>query len=96
MENSINKDFEKVNEWQAHVLRTNNQDECRLKLLDELDQHQLLIVMDWAVKCLPPLYREKQSDFFGQKGMSCHFSVAIFRAEDESLKVHIFSQNCKF
>ncbi|CAC5400229.1 unnamed protein product [Mytilus coruscus] len=86
LENSINIDFEKVTEWQAHVLRTNNQEECRLKLLDELDKHQLLIVMDWAMKCLPLLYREKQSDFFGQKGMSWHVSVAIFRAEDKSLK----------
>ncbi|CAC5383152.1 unnamed protein product [Mytilus coruscus] len=43
LENSINIDFEKVTEWQAHVLRTNNQEECRLKLLDELDKHQLLI-----------------------------------------------------
>lgn len=43
------------------------------------------------MKFLPALYREKQSDFFGQKGMSWHVSVAIFRAEDGSLKHKTFN-----
>jgi hypothetical protein len=81
------KALERISDWKAHILRTQNQEEGRYKALEELQEHQLLIVMDWAMKFLPALYREKQSDFFGQKGMSWHVSVAIFRAEDRSLKV---------
>lgn len=81
------KALEKISDWKAHILRTQNQEEGRYRALEELQPHQLLIIMDWAMKFLPALYREKQSDFFGQKGMSWHVSVAIFRAEDGSLKV---------
>uniref|UniRef100_A0A8W8NIJ4 C2H2-type domain-containing protein n=1 Tax=Magallana gigas TaxID=29159 RepID=A0A8W8NIJ4_MAGGI len=85
------KALEKISDWKAHILRTQNQEEGRYRALEELQPHQLLIIMDWAMKFLPALYREKQSDFFGQKGMSWHVSVAIFRAEDGSLKHKTFN-----
>lgn len=84
---TMEKALGKIADWKAHILRTQNQEEGRYKALEELQTHQLFIVMDWAMKFLPAFYREKQSDFFGQKGMSWHVSVAIFRAEDGSLKV---------
>ncbi|XP_062571575.1 uncharacterized protein LOC134233610 [Saccostrea cucullata] len=90
----VEKAIEKISDWKAHILRTQNQEEGRYKILEELQPHQLLIIMDWAMKFIPAMYREKQSDFFGQKGMSWHISVAVFRAEDGSLKhktfTHIF------
>ncbi|VDI74407.1 Hypothetical predicted protein, partial [Mytilus galloprovincialis] len=60
--------------------------ETRVEFLDST-----LIVMDWARTFLPALFREKQSDFFGQKGMSWHVTAAIFKAEDGSLKHRTFT-----
>ncbi|XP_052097174.1 uncharacterized protein LOC127732145 [Mytilus californianus] len=69
---------EKINSWKSHIMRTVNQDLSRTELFDILQPHQVLIVMDWAMKFLPSLHREKQSDWFGQKGISWHVSVCIF------------------
>ncbi|VDI58240.1 Hypothetical predicted protein, partial [Mytilus galloprovincialis] len=87
-------DINNVKQWKAHQLRTKNQDEARLKLMESLEPHQLLLVMDWAMKFLPMRYREKQSDFFGQKGLNWHVSVAIVKPENATLQhktyVHLF------
>lgn len=60
-----------IQAWKAHIVRTINQDRSRVDLLDTLKTSQILLVMDWAMKFLPLLHREKQSDWFGQKGISC-------------------------
>ncbi|CAC5417586.1 unnamed protein product [Mytilus coruscus] len=87
-------DINNVKQWKAHQLRTKNQDEARLKLMESLEPHKLLLVMDWAMKFLPMHYREKQSDFFGQKGLNWHVSVAIVKPENTTLQhktyVHLF------
>ncbi|XP_076111669.1 uncharacterized protein LOC143079930 [Mytilus galloprovincialis] len=41
--------------------------------------------MDWAMKFLPLAFREKQSDWFGQKGVNWHVSVCIFKDENQNL-----------
>ncbi|XP_076088156.1 uncharacterized protein LOC143058541 isoform X1 [Mytilus galloprovincialis] len=81
----------KVTDWKSHVLRTINQDEGRMNLLENLNPNQMLIVMDWAMKFLPSLHREKQSDFYGQKGFSWHISVCIFKDTNGKLKHETFA-----
>ncbi|XP_063419323.1 uncharacterized protein LOC134702179 [Mytilus trossulus] len=81
----------KVTDWKSHVLRTINQDEGRMNLLEKLDPNQMLVVMDWAMKFLPSLHREKQSDFYGQKGLSWHISVCIFKNTNGKLKHETFA-----
>lgn len=66
-----------IQAWKAHIVRTINQDRSRVDLLDTLKTSQVLLVMDWAMKFLPLLHREKQSDWFGQKGISWHVTVGI-------------------
>ncbi|CAC5404615.1 unnamed protein product [Mytilus coruscus] len=59
-------DFEtaiaKIDEWKKHILRTVNQARAKTDILDNLQSHQMLIIMDWAMKYLPNMFREKQSD----------------------------------
>lgn len=62
---------------------------CRKELLQTLEAHQVLVVMDWAMKWLPAHFREKQADFFGKRGKSWHVSVLIFRDSTQELKVNI-------
>lgn len=65
--------------WKAHLLRSVNQDEARLDVLDALDEFSVLLVQDWAMKFLPRKYRESQSDWFGKRGLSWHITVATRR-----------------
>ncbi|CAC5391848.1 unnamed protein product [Mytilus coruscus] len=46
--------------------------------------------MDWAMKFIPFLHREKQADFFGKNGMSWHFACAVTKPKDQlELKCYI-------
>ena len=69
--------------WKAHLLRSVNQDEARLDVLDALDESSVLLVQDWAMKFLPRKYRESQSDWFGKRGLSWHITVATRRQSQD-------------
>lgn len=87
-------DIVKIEEWKSHILRAKNQNDCRYDLMESLEPHQMILVLDWAMKFLPLLFREKQEEFFGQKGLNWHVTVGIFRCEDGSLKVIIKPLGC--
>ena len=69
--------------WKSHQLRSVRQDQARLDVIDQLDEKQVYIVNDWAMKFLPRQYRESQSDWFGKRGISWHISVVFRRICDE-------------
>ena len=79
---------EKIDNWKTHIIRTVNQDSCRTELIQGLRPNQMIIIMDWAMKFLPMLYRQKQSDWFGQKGLNWHVCVCIFK-DDADAKVRL-------
>ena len=68
-----------IHTWKCHQLRTVQQDKARLDVLDFLDDDTVLIVNDWAMKFLPQMYRESQTDWFGKRGISWHISVVYRR-----------------
>lgn len=79
----------KIADWKSHILRCVNQDRSRLHTLESLADGNAMLVLDWAMKFLPLLHREKQSDFFGQKGFSWHVAVLIYKENETStLKVN--------
>jgi hypothetical protein len=66
-------------QWKAHILRSVNQEAAKqdhLKIITE-KPNVALIVMDWAMKLQQLRYREKQSDWFGKRGLSWHISTVI-------------------
>lgn len=65
-----------IQAWKAHLLRSLNQDQARLDVIDDLDESSVLLVEDWAMKFLPRKYRESQRDWFGKRGLSWHITVA--------------------
>ncbi|CAC5370197.1 unnamed protein product [Mytilus coruscus] len=87
-------DFEtaiaKIDEWKKHILRTVNQARAKTDILDNLQSHQMLIIMDWAMKYLPNMFLGKQSDWYGQKGKNWHVIVGIFKNENKDLKHRTF------
>lgn len=67
--------------WKCHILRSTNQDQARLDVLEQLDEENILIVNDWAIKFLPQRYRESQADWFDKRGISWHISVVYRRLD---------------
>ena len=69
-------DFQKaakaINQWKAYIMRSTNQDRAKQDILENLDCSSDLIVMDWAMKFLQMRYCEKQSDWYGKRGLSWH------------------------
>ena len=63
--------------WKAHVIRSINQEEAKQDALRSADDTSAILIMDWAMKFLQIRYREKQSDWFGKRGLSWHISTVI-------------------
>ncbi|VDI36911.1 Hypothetical predicted protein, partial [Mytilus galloprovincialis] len=85
---------EKVFQWKQHVLRTVSQEQAKHLVLENLLPNEIFIVMDWAMKFLPWFDREKQTDFYGKKGINWHVSVVLSRGIDMKINtdcyVHLF------
>ena len=75
--------------WKCHQLRCVHQDKARLDVLDILDNNTILIISDWAMKFLPQMYRESQTDWFAKRGISWHISV-VYRKDHENLQTQAF------
>ena len=65
-------------------------------ILVKLDQTSCLIVMDWAMRFLQLRYREKQSDWYGKRGLSWHISSVVSSSQSGTTEViscvHLFDQ----
>lgn len=72
-----------VLQWKAHILRAENQDQAKVDVLKALTSDSILIVMDWAMKLNQMKYREKQSEWFGKRGMSWHVSCVVSKPVGE-------------
>ena len=59
-------------------------------MIKRLDENTVLIVIDWAMKFLPTRYREKQSQWFGKRGLSWHISSVISKV-DGKLRTQSFA-----
>ena len=47
-----------IQAWKAHLLRSLDQDQAGLDVIDELDESSVLLMEDWAMKFLPCKYGE--------------------------------------
>ncbi|KAL9986649.1 hypothetical protein ACROYT_G000821 [Oculina patagonica] len=63
--------------WKAHIVRSINQEEAKQDLLKTADATSAIVIMDWVMKFLQLKYREKQSEWFGKRGLSWHISTVI-------------------
>ena len=87
---------QKIHAWKSHILRSINQDQARLDVLQNLGPESALLVLDWAMKFLPRKFREAQSDWFGKRGISWHIAVAMRKNEEGNMQmvtfVHVFEK----
>lgn len=78
-------------------MRTTNQERAKQEILENLDPSSNLIVMDWAMKFRQIRFREKQSDWYGKRGLSWHVSSVVSCDElmgelQVTSFVHLFDQ----
>ena len=76
--------------WKSHILRSVNQESAKQEVLQRLDGESVLVVTDWAMKFLQMRYRERQSDWFGKRGLSWHISSVVAR-DKETQKTKVLS-----
>ena len=76
----ISQATEMILQWKAHILRSENQDLAKTELIKSLPNDAILVLMDWAMKFTQLKYREKQSEWFGKRGVSWHVSCVISRS----------------
>lgn len=79
----VKRYIDSVLEWIRHSLRGVQQDKAKhagFEICRE-DNEYAFWLRDWAQKVLPLSFREKQSDYFGKKGMSLHIDV-FFQKEN--------------
>jgi len=84
--------------WKAHLLRSVNQEEARLDIVNALDNTSVLLVQDWAMKFLSRKFRESQTNRFAKHWISWHLTVAIRRGDDHKLQmtfVNVFRSCCQ-
>ena len=79
-----------LSDWHAHLIRTVHQELAKQNVLQNLKQNETLLILDWAMKFIPFLHREKQTEFFGKKGISWHLSCAVTRGSDSDLTLECF------
>ena len=68
--------------WKAHIVRSINQEEAEQDAQKSEDPQSAILIMDWAMKFLQIKFREKQSEWFGKRGLSWHISTLITKIVD--------------
>ena len=82
-----------IEAWKTHLLRAFHQDLARLDALSSLDEETVIVINDWAMKFLPMRFRETQSQWFGKRGISWHFSAVIHMANHPDCQCTTTSMN---
>ncbi|EFP11361.1 hypothetical protein CRE_13812 [Caenorhabditis remanei] len=91
----IKKYIEDIFELKKHYLRAAYTNQEREDILSSLKDNEALITLDFAQKYLPRWHREKQSDYYGKKGISYHVAHTTARIGDiytQHSFVHIYSK----
>ena len=73
----------KIKEWKAHIMRAQNQEQSKQNILLSLQENEVFIILDWAMTFTQMKFREKQSEWFGKRGINWHICCVISRKEDK-------------
>jgi hypothetical protein len=89
----FNKGQTDIFRWKCHIMRSCNQERGKQDALQMLDNCSALVVMDWAMKFLQLRHREKQTEWYGKRGISWHVSSLILKdsKENENVSVSTFA-----
>ena len=84
-----------IENWKAHILRSENQDHVKQDTLKVVNSSTILILLDWAMKFTQLKYRKKQSGWYAKRGLNSHISTVVSLNNNEKLKLtsyaHLFN-----
>ena len=74
-----------IAKYQAHLVKAFIQKELWVTRFENLDEKVIFVTCDWSQKLNPKEHREKQSSYFGKRGISMHVTVVErIRAEKDA------------
>lgn len=71
-----------IADWKAHVVRSENQDRAKQDFFKLVSPNTVAILIDWAMKFTQVKYREKQSEWYGKRGLNWHISSVLAKDGD--------------
>ena len=79
--------------WMTHVLRGCQQDLSKTFVVnDVISDTTTFWLKDWSQKISPQSYREKQQDYFGEKGISLHVDVFFTKSAAHNSSINYRKQ----
>ena len=72
IEKRLNDSKAAILQYQAHLVKVFTQEGEWQRLMDKRDPETAFFEIDWGMKILPRRHRGKQSEWYGQNGMSNH------------------------
>ena len=73
----INISKTSIENWKAHILRSENHDRAKQDVLKSINSNTILVLLDWAMKFTQLKYREKQADWYAKRGLNWHISTVV-------------------
>ena len=83
----------KVFEWRGHILRAENQDQCKRQIVDTLNRDETFIIVDWTMKFIAMKFLEKQAEWFAKRRINWHVNSVVVRQEESILYTFLTAVN---
>uniref|UniRef100_A0A0N5BQ11 C2H2-type domain-containing protein n=1 Tax=Strongyloides papillosus TaxID=174720 RepID=A0A0N5BQ11_STREA len=77
--------------YKGHILRGVACENIRKTIVKNLRTDEALLTLDFSQKVIPQTYREKQTDYYGKKGISVHIVHVLKRESDEDFSQLFFA-----
>lgn len=94
-EEDLTDHFNNFLDYRRHIAQAEDEAAWDKLFCGKLADGECIIIMDFKMKILASMYREKQKDWFSKRGFSCLGVLIIFGSSKESNEVlyHLFFSN---
>ena len=73
----VRRSSEKLETYYHHMLRAAHEAATMSRLLDGLEDDEVVLVADWKMKFLMSVFREAMAEYFGKRGMPWHGCMLV-------------------
>ena len=80
----ITQSFRNFRDYRRHIAQAEDESLFDQSFNRDLGEDEAIVVMDFKMKILASMYREKQKDWFSKRGFSCLGALVIFGSSAES------------
>lgn len=94
----IEQSIDDIFEFRRHIVRSVHSEFVRKTAINELEENEAWVTVDWAQKLLATSFREKQSEYFGKRGLSWHIAHVIAKVSGKLVShtfIHILEKGAQ-